>query len=302
MEDRFSPTSTAEKVATVKDLLGNESATIKLHEFLIQEVREFLSSTSEDHFPIKQSYSPDQFKERFGQYENAVLHLASIVACVAYWSRPNQRYLLQKVLSRSTDRLVSERSVSWQALPWYPIVVLFYSSGIAAVEGQRYDSLSDIFYTSLPKSDHWEKESRLAESVSRKIKGLEEIFKLIPEHEHQYVPVSEYLFKVLQPKLDDIFFISKNYEKVFDEFEVLYSLVAIDLWKQNQGWPYIPLGRFAWKHSNIENPPYGKVIREANIAGEAWQPIRSGLFGGSIQRFTAAAEHLSKMISKRDWG
>jgi len=44
--------------------------------------------------------------------------------------------------------------------------------------------------------------------------------------------MSEYLFKTLQPKLDDILFIGKSYEKSFDEFEVLFALVVADIKKQ----------------------------------------------------------------------
>ena len=46
-------------------------------------------------------------------------------------------------------------------------------------------------------------------------------FKQIPDHERNYAPMSEYLFKLLQPLLDDILFIGKSYERVFDEFEVI---------------------------------------------------------------------------------
>ncbi len=37
-----------EKIVTVKRLLSDEAAVIELHDFVIQEVREFLASTGED--------------------------------------------------------------------------------------------------------------------------------------------------------------------------------------------------------------------------------------------------------------
>lgn len=301
-EEDPSPVTAAGRIATVKALLGEESSSIKLHDFLIQEVRRFLSETSEDHFPVKEAFPPDQFRERIAKYEDSVLDLSSLLACIAYWAKPNHKLILQKVLSRATDRLSSENgNVPWVNLRWYPIVLLFYCSGIAAVEGQRYDSLADIFYAQVPPLDYRQREIYLITSAAKRISGLKDIFELLPGHERQYVPVSEYLYKILQPRLDDILFISKNYERAFDEFEILFALAGVDLWKQDQSFSSIPFGRFAWKHRNQENGPYARLIQEAQTAGETWAPLKSGLFGGSLQRFNEAAAGLEKILSQLHW-
>jgi uncharacterized caspase-like protein len=301
-EEEPSPITTDGRIATVKALLGEESSTIKLHDFLIQEVRRFLSETSEDHFPVQEAFSPDQFRERITKYEDSVLDLSSLLACVAYWAKPNHKHILQKALSRSTDRLSSEEgNVPWVGLRWYPILLLFYCSGIAAVEGQRYDSLADIFYAKVPPLDYFRKEIYLIGSAARRVSGMEDIFKLLPGHERQYVPLSEYLYKILQPKLDDILFISKHYERAFDEFEVLFALAAIDLRRQNEGLSSTSIGRFGWKHANQENGPFARLVHEAETAGEKWLPINSGLFGGSLQRFKDAAVDLEKILAQLRW-
>ena len=120
----------------------------------------------------------------------------------------------------SSDRLESRSGLTiWLELRWYPLILELYTAGIAAVDAQRYDNLATLFYTQLPSSEYRDQTDTFVETVSN---GLLEIirtnaFKKIPGHERHYTPLSEYLFKILQPRLDDTFFLGKNYEAVFDE-------------------------------------------------------------------------------------
>lgn len=90
----------------------------------------------------------------------------------------------------------------------------------------------------------------------------------------------------------------KNYERSFDEFEVLLALLAADARNQNAGWVWGPVGRFGWKHFNYRDPPFKRVIEEAKAAGNEWLPLRSGLFGGSIEllrRLRRVSENACKL-------
>jgi len=126
-------------------------------------------------------------------------------------------------------------------------------------------------------------------------------FKQLPGYERNYTPLSEYLFKTLQPQLDDILFVGKNYDRSFDEFEVLLALAAADAGQQG-GWVWGPIGRFGWKQSNFQNPPFNRILEEAKSAGDDWPPLKSGLFGGQIERFSAIAESFkADTLSKLNW-
>ncbi|NTU50275.1 MAG: hypothetical protein HGA87_05245 [Desulfobulbaceae bacterium] len=145
-----------------------------------------------------------------------------LTACVAYWAKPSHKAILQKVLARATDRLEPQGSDDiWFNLRWYPLIVSLYCAGIAAVEGKRYDSLANIFYAPLGVLEYNQQDKFFIEAIAKSVRALTDMFKKLPGHEKNYVPLSEYLFKILQPKLDDILFIGRNYERSFDEFEVL---------------------------------------------------------------------------------
>ena len=302
-EEEFSTESTPSKIKRIKSLLSSDSSSIELHDFVIEEVRRFLSATSEDYFKEQAQPSQDNILERISKYENLSNDISLLTACIAYWAKPNHKTILQKILTRSTDRFESQSGlIIWVNLRWYPLILELYCSGIAAIEGKRYDSLANIFYTTVSFLEYSQREEFFVEAVANAILELlrSEVFKQLPGYDRHYTPMSEYLFKILQPKLDDILFIGKSYESSFDEFEVFFALVVRDIKKQREDYPWGPIGRFGWKHRQ-SNSPLSRIIAEANKMGENWEPIKSGLFGGKIERFNDVANEFQQELLKSHW-
>lgn len=299
-EDDHSTDSTQHKITTAKKLLADDSSSIQLHDFVMDEVRRFLTETSEDHFPVQGGFSREELLERIAKYEDSVSDLSGLMACVAYWARSTHKPILQKALSRSADRLDFQIGTAvWVDLSWYPLIIALYCSGIAAVDGQRYDSLASILYAKLGTAQFNRKEQSFVGAVTTGMLRVsnQNVFKQLPGYERHYTPLSEHLYKILQPRLDDILFIGKNYERAFDEFEVLLALVSAD--DPNGLWS--PIGRFGWKHHNQNHAPFARVLEEAQAAGDDWLPIKSGLFGGSSQRFMELAGALQKTVANLRW-
>lgn len=303
-EEDFAKEATPNKMRKVKSLLASESSSIELHDYVIEEVRRFLSATSEDNFKVQGQFAQDEFLERISKYEDLCADLAVLTACVAYWARPNHKPILQKVFARSTDRLDPQGGlVIWITLRWYPLIIGLYCSGIAAVEGKRYDSLANIFYTMVGSSENRQRDEYFVEAVANGILELSrtQVFKRLPGYDRHYAPMSDHLFKTLQPKLEDLLFFGKSYERSFDEFEVLFALAVADIKKQRDGHVWGPVGRFGWKHQERENSPLSRIIGEARAAGKHWEPIKAGLFGGTLERFNAIADEYEQKISKLNW-
>lgn len=296
-----------EKVVAVKRLLSDDTATIELHDFIVQEIREFLASTGEDHFKIDGvSFSQDEFLERISKYETLIEPLSAISACIAYWAKPLHHQILRKMIARVTDRLESRSGlVVWSMLRWYPIVIQLYTAGIAAVEGKRYDSLVTLFYTRVKWPDYNDKHTTLVESIAQALSEYAsmKLFRQLPGHEQHYTPLSEYLHKRLQPMLDDILFLGKSYEASFDEFEVLLALAVAYIRKQNNKQVWGPVGRFGWKYCNGRNTnPFTQVISAAKQEKENWLPLKAGLFDGNYDAFMEAATEYEQMLGGQGWG
>ena len=114
--------------------------------------------------------------------------------------------------------------------------------------------------------------------------------------------MSEYLFKILQPKLDDVLFLGKNYEQAFDTFEVFFALAVADLNLLRENYCWGPPGRFAWKYrGHNDNGPLGRIISEGRTQQDSWAPLQAGLFGGDYTRFDNVATQLTAEISRYGW-
>lgn len=293
------------KIEKCKRLLADESSSILLHDFLMDEVKRFLAATNEDNFGVRGQFSKDELLDRISRYEEAGFDLSLITSCVAYWSKPSHFPLIQKIFARTIDRLESQGGlVAWISLRWFPIILTLYCAGIAAVESRRYDALAALFTGKVQLPDHGREGGLVVDAVSSGILELNRanVFKQVPGHERNYTPMSEYLFKELQPKLDDTLFLGKGYENAFDEFEVLFALCTADVRFQRDSHVWGPLGRFGWKHqSHREGGPFEAVVEDAKSQGQAWPPLQHGLFGGDSDRFMALAVEFRKVLDGLNW-
>ena len=293
-----------EKIKKCKLLLSRESSYIELHDFAIEELKKFLSSTSDDNFPPHGTCNKEELLERISRYEAVCTDLSLISACISYWGKSAHQSILQKLFSKSTDRLNSNSGyVIWSSLRWFPLIIQAYCAGVAAVDSRRYDSLASIFYAKMNSDDCKENTDFLVGGLGRGILELmrKEIFKQLPGHENNYTPHSEYLFKILQPKLDDALFLGKGYENAFDEFEILLALAIADNHKQNDKNAWGPIGRFGWKMHQSHNSPLKKIIEVATKEGAAWSPLKAGLFGGDFERFHAASSEFYIKVEGLSW-
>ncbi|MDH1731273.1 caspase family protein [Pseudomonas chengduensis] len=294
----------ASKAQRAKTLLANESSAIELHDFMITEVRQFLANTSEEVFPLSGQFDQTEFMERLARYELASHDLSVLLTVTSYWARKSHIPLLQKCLARSCDRMEIQSGLRlWLELRMYPLIIETYCAGIAAVDAKNYESLAAVLYVPVSDTGRSAESNYLVEAIGNCIAELNrmEIWKIIPGHERHYTPHSEYLFKTLQPRLDDLLFLGKDYEQAFDTFEVLLALAVADMNSSKGKRAWGPIGRFGWKHSHNANPPLSRVLAEAKELGASWPPLRAGLFGGDQTRFEKAAEEYSQIIAGLHW-
>jgi len=294
-------------VSTVKEYLADPKTTIKLHDVSIQHVRKYLLETTKEKFPVQGvQFTIEEFTKRLERYNNIAQDLKLLTSCLSYWGEETHQTILQKAVGRSTDHLYPESGQGiWLALRWYPIIIIAYSAGIAAVAAKKYNNLHSLFLTHTASRRSSEETTELLWSLGEAILELERTnaFKQLPGHERNYVPRSEYLFKLLQPDLDDLFFLGNEYEQAFDRFEVMLALTHADLRHQIEQDIWGPVGRFGWKYSGrggTENSLSG-IIAEAKAMSSSWPPLKAGFFGGSLERFNAVASEYEAMIKHLVW-
>lgn len=289
--------------SSMKVLLPDPTMRIKLDDAVLQYVRHFLDATDSRHFPVLaakvQKESKDEFVARLNKYEEISRDLQQVVILLAKWGDKEQLFLLEKIFTRLAEAdKGSAGSLRWLEFAWYPLLVLMYSAGIAALATRKYDVLGIVFQTTVHAGPIYNKSPfPLVVPVIDNMTERGDDFKWIPGQEQRYVPRSEHLFKSLQPILEDLLFLGQSYESLFDTFEVLLALIYRDMTEKRWG----PLGRFAWKYNLQNGGPFNAVVSEAKKERENWGPLCAGLFHGSLDRFLEDAAAYEELVAGLHW-
>jgi hypothetical protein len=193
--------------------------------------------------------------------------------------------------------------VVWNSLRWYPIFLLVYATGVAASAARRYDNLRLILQAPVADAQLSQARLPLARSVIRGLADVASYFGKLPGLERHRVPLSDHVFEILRPVLEDLLLLGMDYETAFDDFEVLMALQHADLYAaEPSGGAWGPLGRFAWKfHSGDMRSPFHRLLADAERDGSTWPPIRAGMFRGSLDRFREIATSFGKTIAGLGW-
>lgn len=275
-----------------KELLADQTKLIKLDDFVTRHVRRFLSETSLEKLPVDPSMTSKPFPERVHEHEAAFKDLQQIIILLAYWGTPEQLKILEKAFSRicEADREDSGVVVLYK-LAWYPVQLFMYSAGIAAVAAGKYHVLKRMLAKDL-KSDN--KMLSAALIVASNMSGISDGFKEIPGYERRQIPYSDYLFSFLEEDFEELLFLGKEFGERFDEFEVLLGISLAALLPHRWG----PIGRFGRRYRDGVDS-FCRLVERGKDQGQNWPPIEQGLFDGSVENFTEAADALKNLLERR---
>ncbi|UGQ55220.1 toll/interleukin-1 receptor domain-containing protein (plasmid) [Rhodococcus qingshengii] len=110
-------------------------------------------------------------------------------------------------------------------------------------------------------------------------------------------PASQYLRETLRGNFDRAGVSAAEYEKLFDQAEVLFSMITVDIKDTGRVHADPWLGAFAQRTDAFDesNSVWSRYLEECERAGGDWLPLQSGLFGGSPDRAQAAAQEVRRL-------
>jgi|CZKY01.1.fsa_nt_gi hypothetical protein len=274
-------------VDRVKDYISEPRYRIRLDDLVASEIRAASYEIREDQFPLQTAtVTSDDVVQRLRKYEGALSRLIAVTILLGRWGSVEHQPLIERIVARLADGTeIRSGKTAWLGLRWYPIMLILYSGGIAALSANNYATLLTLFATRLRGSNTGEQSRPAVVSTVDEILEVDRLslFKILPGFEKYYVPRSEYLFKTLQPELEDLLFLGNGYEGLFDRFEILYALTYLDL-RDEKTYVWAPPGRFGWK-GRYSLGPFGEMVKEAKQYGNSWGPISAGMFARSVERF-----------------
>ena len=289
-----------------KEYLAEPRDKIRLDDLVARKTRQLVPSLYSPDFSTQKPVDKAEIPERLRKYEALTDEMRALMSVLGYWAQEQHKPTLRKALVRLCDQLtVQGGSVAWIGLRWYPIDLLTSAASIAALSARNYEALNIVLQSGVISHENAGATVPLCVALEDGLLDAQrtDVFKLIPGHDRHYVPKSEYLFKVLQPQLDDLLFLGNDYEELFDYSEILRALVYADFCLQNDKRFWGPIGRFGWKFANRRgNDPFTRVVDEAGRLGSGWPLLSAGFFGGDIDRFKGVATRMrDEILVKLPW-
>jgi len=290
-------------IIKTKEYLSDSRYKIRLYDLFNQKLREVVALLNNEQFHVQGTFSENELLKRIGLYEEAMNEIKSMVTCVAHWGDKQHIKLLNQAVARICDNIKPESgSTTWINLKWYPVFLLVYSAGISAIAANNFDALSVIFDTKVPSSNNSNESLEIKKVLGDAAADLHSVFKSLPGHERNYVPRSEYLLKLLQPNLDDLLFLGRDYVKMFDRFEAFFALIYADQDYHSDSQAWAPVGRFAYNYRGRgTDDVFGEIMAEAAKFQNEWPPLKAGLFLGSIDRFHEVSRGVEAMLKDVRW-
>jgi hypothetical protein len=283
-----------------KVLLVDPLKLIELDDYINSHLRKAIAALSLEQFPPHGNRTNEEFIKRVTAYEVAISSLQTIVILLARWGGPDHLLLLEKILSRLAEvDKGNGGTVAWLRLGWYPIVVLMYAAGIAALSARRYEALRIVLATPVLASQvmSGNDEKAIVLPAFHAMTEIADNFKALPGHDRDRVPRSEYLFVRMRSPLGDALLLGGSYEAIFDRFESLLALTFADVNDPSGEQAWGPPGRFSWKNRH-SGDPMTLVIAEATEKGSSWPFLATGLFGGKSERFLKVANNYKQLLDR----
>jgi SIR2-like protein len=294
------PLTTATAVAELKLYLPDPTKRVRLRDLVVGAADRLREAISDEHFPTSPGSVDEAYlRDRAARYEALSETLLALMAVGGAWSEDGRPFAdaVERVANPSNNWGGNSLLLQFRR---YPALLCMYTAGIAGVDAGRWALLRALLYD--PQLVEPDRRLPAAAGLSPWI-----VFSdpsggtWLPGMERHYVPVSDHLFAALRPSLREILALDARYEDAFDRFEHLLGLVIQDQGNQREGHLRFraPVGRLAYRRrqSPDDGPdPVAAIPAEADAAGEAWEPLRAGLFGGDLARFKLAVENYQHVV------
>lgn len=297
-------TSGSTVIDKTKRLLSEEKFRIEFYDFIDELSSEAVAQMSEDSFKLQASWGAEEFSSRLEQYEDLCSDLVSTMVLLGHWGLPQHAEVLALSARRFGPLLQFSAGLGvWSSLHWYPMLLQAYALGIGAVAAGNYPILHSFLHLRLSDPMGIADRSPLVIGLTLGIGTARDRFKSLPDRDKQFTPMSEYLFGLLQPRLNDVVFMGDEFEAIFDRFELLYGLEHGHMGeKARSGNFWGPIGRFGWKHrKEVTRDPVRELHKEASESGEAWPPLIAGFFDGSFERCEQVVNEYAADLQRLAW-
>jgi hypothetical protein len=289
-------------IALFKDYLAENRFRIKLDDLVNAAVREAIAMTAPDKFPAEQQIKTgEDVVKALKAYEEAVRPVQAFAVLLGKWATPEQRPTLANLVTRLSDPCAKGygSNAGFSAFQWYPISLLMYSAGIAALSADNYAAFAAVHTQKIDSRTKRIGNTAVPILVPAVDAMLDlaqaNVWRCIPGQAGNHAPESEYVFKALKPVFDGLLFLGNSYDQLFNRYEILRTWMYADFTESE----WAPVGRYVERNLRNKGGDYYELRSEAAQQGDQWGPIKAGLFRGSYTRFDESVSKIEKVFLSR---
>ena len=150
---------------------------------------------------------------------------------------------------------------------------MYYVVIITCLESRNYKVLENVLKLENNKTfnrgSYYSESNLLIEVCNHMVDLIKDYDVFFPENNYKY-PLSEYVYKELQPLIDDFLYVGDEYPEIFISTEILISFFyAINNYSEDENQVWGPLGKYSYQiiytKKQIETFPIYKVIEKLNL-------------------------------------
>lgn len=290
--DRPHPLSVQAALAALKRYLSEERFRIQLHDLLADEALA-ASATLEVTFAEYKNIAPA--KESVGDLlkhlEAKSEKLVHLFAHGAYFSTAQNTKPFADAFTILAGKAVHVDGYTvWANLRRYPCLLLIYAVGISALASGNCQVLKELASTPIyVRHDDDKSAPAPVRFNNHKVLDYENGRSLLIGKERRHTAFSDYLFEIIRPPLEKLAPDPSRYERLFDDFEYLWALLAVDAeLQQGKTNPWPPYGAFAWRRRRDGDWLRTQLNASIERKNADLALLKCGLFGGEFERLRAA--------------
>ena len=293
------PASMKLAVVSLKKFIADDKTRIELRDLVATETERTFQTLSS--LPIfVPELTVEKILERMKLYENASEIVIALLAHGAFWGQPQHQRLwvgtLVRIAGISGVRQGGPAQSHLVSLQLYPACLVFYSSCLGAIAGNKYETFKCLCRDTFVTQDGQER-SLIGIGLPPYVLDTG-VARQLPGYERNWTPINNRIFEILREPLREYLPGDPQYEDTFDRTEYLTSLVHFDMELSGSMFAYSPVGRFGWRRRLQNKPIEQRILEEAEQHGESWAVLQAGLFP-SLARFKEVENKYREQILTR---
>lgn len=258
-------------IDNLKTLLSDSKNYIKVSDLINEELKIYLNEFNKEKLELD-GIDENKFKYKINIIEKNIKNLLIAVVLITYYGDEKYNKLLKKII----NRVYPIGSFSGQtiaiSLLYFPTLILIYGIIITALESEKYDILKEILNMTDDKINsyhHYRDTDSLLINLFNEVNEISSAFNwLFPDQNYRY-PMNEYLYKYLQPMIDDILYIGDEYSDKYTNTEILISISYAIKNYDDGDYVWGPAGRYlyvlGYSNKDINKLPINDIVSKIGL-------------------------------------